>query len=179
MSNKSIKHTSEDLRPQPFPSKPVSALRHQESYELSETFLVLYHSLIVTGLCRCFSLSYKVGSSGFWVEATGTLVNFIHQGQSKSFYTVFISRMNALYVLPCVWLTSHSGPAASDANAGSLDISVDEKGVLQKVISQGDLIINPSLDRLWWVVTPQAYNFFSKRFLFALSQPCPSRLTHL
>lgn len=33
-----------------------------------------------------------------------------------------------------------------------------EKGVLWKVASQGDLIINPYLDRSGWVVMPHACN---------------------
>lgn len=38
-----------------------------------------------------------------------------------------------------------------------------------KVTSQGDLALT---GRLWWVASPQTYNFSDERFLFALSKPC-------
>lgn len=56
-----------------------------------------------------------------------------------------------------------------------------KKRVLGEVTSQGDQIMNSQLGRSWWVLMPQARNFFSERFVFALSQPClsscASRLT--
>ena len=44
------------------------------------------------------------------------------------------------------------------------------RGLLRKVTSQGDLTINSSLGSLWLVVMSQAYNFFSKRLIVALSK---------
>lgn len=70
------------------------------------------------------------------------LINFTNQGQSRSFYIVFVSRMNALCALPHVWLNSNTGPVALCQMQGLLETSIDKKGVVQKVSLQGDLIAN-------------------------------------
>lgn len=76
-----------------------------------------------------------------------------------------------LLIVYCI-LVLWASPSAQQKAVHEVKV-VEETRVLRKVTSQGDLIVNAHLRGLWYIVTPQAYHFFTKRFPFAPSELRP------